>query len=366
MVFYKAIALTLALIVGWLFLPSVSLADELEAMIGSLLITGFDGKNLEEPKVQSRLEQAKAGKIGGLLILKRNIATPEALAQMNAAFQKASPHGLLIAIDMEGGLVQRLGPKEGFAKLPRAYWLAQNHSPSDVGTLFKEMACKLRALGINYNFAPVVDLHQKDSPAIGNLGRAFSKSPKVVSHYAIAIIEAHRACNVATALKHFPGHGSAVADSHKGLTDISKSWQPYELLPYTRLIQAGFVDTIMSAHVTHKAFDPEHPLSLSKAALQDLLRQKMNFTGVVVSDDLMMKAIAHLYSPEEAAILALEAGTDILLFSSADPDLPKRVISAITKAVKTGRLTRTRLREAAERVKALKTALSPDSTKYKR
>ena len=179
------------------------------------------------------------------------------------------------------------------------------------------MAKTLAAAGINHNLAPVVDINSNPAnPVIGALGRSFSADPAVVIAQARAFIEAHHAHDVTTTLKHFPGHGSSQADSHLGLVDVSATWQRDELEPYRVLIGEGIVDTVMTAHVFNTQLDPTYPATLSKATITGILRDELGFDGVVITDDMNMQAITSQYGFEQAAVLAVQAGADLLAYGN--------------------------------------------------
>ncbi|OPZ90649.1 MAG: putative lipoprotein YbbD precursor [candidate division TA06 bacterium ADurb.Bin417] len=223
------------------------------------------------------------------------------------------------------------------------------------------MARLLKEIGFNLNLAPVVDLNiNPDSPAIGRKERAFAADPATVVRYASAFIRAHRRAGLLTALKHYPGHGSAAEDSHLGLTDVTATWTAAELEPYRRLIRAGLADAVLTAHVIQAGVDPDWPASLSTRHLKENLRGKLGFRGVIITDDLQMGAVSRLYSFEEAVVRALDAGSDILLFANyftPDREAPARAGRAILAAVRAGRLSPERIDQSYQRVLRFKSRL---------
>jgi beta-N-acetylhexosaminidase len=161
-------------------------------------------------------------------------------------------------------------------------------------------------------------------------------------------------------LKHFPGHGSATVDSHLGLTDISKTWTPAELRPYELLIPLKASPLIMTGHLFLRQFDEVHPSTLSRAVLTGILRQRLGFEGVIVSDDMQMRAIAEHYGQAEAILLAVEAGVDILVFGNNldyDPDIVTKAVDVLVKAVEEGRLSVERIEASHRRIQAAKQQL---------
>jgi len=174
-------------------------------------------------------------------------------------------------------------------------------------------------------------------------------------------MQEHKQQNILSCLKHFPGHGSSRNDSHQGFTDISKSWQPEELIPYRTLIGENKVDSVMLGHLFHAELDRNHPTSLSPKVVDGLLRKELGFQGVVVTDDLQMKAITEKYSIEEAVCLAFAAGVDMIIIGNNleyEPDILQRVIPAVLTAVKENRIPEKRLYEAWQRIKNMKGRLA--------
>lgn len=177
------------------------------------------------------------------------------------------------------------------------------------------------------------------------------------------MIEAHRGAGVLTAVKHFPGHGSAPGDTHLGFVDVTDAWSPAELVPYRALVSEGSVDAVMTAHVVNGQLDPQWPATMSPATITGVLRNELAFHGVVVSDDLQMGAIADHYGMETAVHQALVAGVDILLFANNnprgyEPDIAPRVVALVEALVRDGELTEERIDESVERVRDLKRRLS--------
>ena len=215
--------------------------------------------------------------------------------------------------------------------------------------------------GINLNFAPVVDLDvNPTNPAIGALDRAFSADPAVVSRDAAIEVGAHRDRGVKTALKHFPGLGSASTNTDFGVADVTATWKDVELDPYRDLLGLGLVDVVMAAHVVNGQIDPAAPASLSRATVTDLLRGQLGWDGVVVTDDLGAAAITQAFGFEDAIELALNAGNDLLLFANQhayEADLATRVIDVVEALIGQGRVAEARIDEAVARVGRLFNAI---------
>jgi beta-N-acetylhexosaminidase len=236
--------------------------------------------------------------------------------------------------------------------------LGERNDPAYTYAQAESTARTLAAAGVNHNLAPVVDVNTNPAnPVIGSLSRSFSADPAVVIEQARIFIEAHHAQGVTTTLKHFPGHGSSQADSHLGLVDVSATWQPLELQPYRVLIGEGLADAVMTAHVFNAQLDPAYPATLSQAVITGILREELGYDGVVITDDMNMGAITAQYGFEQAAVLAVQAGADILAYGNNlvyDPNVAERAIAALLAAVERGELSEARIDESHRRVMALK------------
>jgi beta-N-acetylhexosaminidase len=226
------------------------------------------------------------------------------------------------------------------------------------------MAAELAQAGFNLNFGPVVDLNLNPwNPVIGQRDRSFGADPNTVTMLARAFITAHRNADIVTVAKHFPGHGSSHVDSHKTLADISDTWREIELEPYRNLAKEGLLDAVMIGHLYHPRFSDgaRLPASLSGRAVEALRASYIGFEGVVVSDDMEMGAVSESYSFEERVIKAVNAGTDLLVFSNVfgrDPELGPKIHAVIADAVRDGRISHARVEEAYGRIKMLKRRLA--------
>ncbi len=289
-------------------------------MAGQMILMGFAGDSVEATAPLT--EMIGEGRLGGVMYLKSNVVSLDAVKRMNARFVAANPHlPPFIALDQEGGKVERLTEAVGFAEIPAAADIARTTDPLGAEEIYAKMAMGLKALGFTLNFGPVVDLAlNPDNPVIARYGRAYGADPQTVVDYAEAFVEAHRRAGVLTALKHFPGHGSSTQDSHEGFVDITANWQPVELEPFRRLITDGDADMVMVAHLYHDKFgiDPERrqPASLNPSWIEGVLRFQLGFQGVVITDDLEMGAVRKSFTLKESVEQAVRAGADILLFSN--------------------------------------------------
>ncbi len=306
----------------WLVIgPGIAVAASLEVMAGQMILVGFRGDGANDAGVKAVQSDIANGRIGGVLYLKTNVASLNAVRDINRGFVAASK-GLvpLIALDQEGGSIERLTQAVGFTEIPSAARIASNQSVAGAQQTYFTMARGLAEVGFNVNFGPVVDLNlNPNNPIIARYGRSYGAVPGQVAKYAGSFIDAHHQAGLVTALKHFPGHGSSRSDSHEGFVDISQVWQPQELDPYRILINQGKVDMVMMAHLYHRQFSgagAQTPASLSPNWIEGVLRQQLGYDGVVVSDDMEMGAIRAHFSFQQSIIMAVEAGTDILLFSN--------------------------------------------------
>ncbi len=339
---------------------------DLATRLGQLLIVGFRGARPEECATIRR--DVHEHGVGGVVLFdqemaqpelgKRNVESPEQLRELVEFLQGSAAQPLLVSIDQEGGVVNRLKRDYGFPASVSHEELGRRDDLDETRRSAAAMAETLTSLGINLNLAPVVDLDANpDNPIIKGKRRSFSADPEAVVRHASAFVEGHRERGVLTCLKHFPGHGSAAGDTHLGLVDVTETWDERELFPFQRLVEAGLCDMVMSAHVFHAGLDADRPATLSRAVITGILREKIGFDGVVASDDLEMKAIASHYGLETAVPEAIEAGIDVLCFGnnlSHDPDIAPRVIDILMRAVESGRIPESRIDESFERVVALK------------
>lgn len=353
---------------------TISLRDK----IGQMLMLGFSGIEVNEssPVVQW-IDQYN---LGGVIAfdydeisttLGKNILSDKQIHQLTKRLQfytqkSAKKHHrpslpLLTSIDYEGGWVDRLKTADGFEPTlpPRLF---PKLSPTKLKYELNKMSRYVKAAGFNLDLAPIVDIEvNPQNPIIAAYKRSYSNDPMVVTHFAKLYIKALRDKSVQCALKHFPGHGSSHADSHKGLVDISKHWKAYELLPYQLLIpEKPTCGVVMTAHLVNRQLDPSGlPATLSKPMLTGLLRGHLHFNGVIMSDDMQMKAIANRYSLKESITLAINAGIDILLFANQreQPVDPKLIIDVVEEQVKAGVISEERINESYERILKLKKTL---------
>lgn len=335
-------------------------SDSLDIKIGQLIIFGFYGTTINSNDLVYKA--VKDGKVGSILIYSRNLTqynTAQNLKNLITSFQNASAIPLFISIDQEGGIVNRLKPQLGFPIMPSAKWIGEMNNPDTTRFYADNIARTLSELGINLNYAPVLDVFNPLCPVLGARQRCYSNDPEIITKHAGITIESHHSFGVKTVVKHFPGHGNSLMDSHLGLTDVTKTWQPYELLPYKYLIETNKVDAVMTAHIVNGKLDASLlPATLSKKIMTGLLRDSLGFNGVIFSDDMMMKAITEQYELEDAIFKAMNAGVDVLMFSNNITGIkdyePANIHAIIKKLVTSGKITMEQVDASYKRVMTLK------------
>jgi beta-N-acetylhexosaminidase len=326
-----------------------------------MLMVGFRGFTIgPDDPITAALE---AG-LGGVILFDRdretgtrNIESPDQVTGLIDALREAAPGNLIVAIDQEGGRVARLKPAQGF---PGTSSQAEVGATGDPDTAFeagRAMAETMAGLGIDLDLAPVVDVNVNPSnPAIGAIDRSFSADPDVVASMAEAEILGLHEFGVRAAIKHFPGLGSANANTDFDHVDVTDTWTDSELEPFRTLIAAGLPDAVMTGHMVNDHLEPGVPASLSTRTVIGLLRGELGWTGAVITDDLGAVAIASQYTREEAVALAIEAGNDLLLFANQVvyvPDLAAQLVETIAGLVESGRISEARIDESIARLDLL-------------
>lgn len=336
--------------------------DSLDIMIGQMIMSGVNDFSYLE-KNDPILEDIRNGYVGGVVLFEKNIdkkKPTKALKKLIQSLQSESQIPLFITIDEEGGKVNRLKPKYGFPKTVSAAYLGSLDNLDSTKYYALQTSGTLLDLGINVNYAPDVDVAvNPKNPVIAGIQRSYSDDEKIVSKHASQVVKTHRKNNIITVLKHFPGHGSSHADTHKGIADVSDYWQFNELMPYKYLIDSGLVDGVMSAHIVNKHLDENGlPGTLSPIIINNILRGVLNYDGVIFSDDMQMHAISKEFGFDESVKLAVKAGIDVLMFANNVPGNEKRRAADIHNIIKDMVLSReideNRIRSSYERVLALK------------
>jgi len=327
----------------------------LRKKVGQLMVCGFDGLTAS-PQIKELIREYH---IGGVILFARNIGSTRQVLRLTSELQQIARDAgyqrpLLICADQENGVVRRLGT--GTTVFPGAMLLSAAGSPENAYSVGKASGMELKALGINWNLAPVVDIsNNPENPVIGV--RSFGEDPYTVTVYAREMIRGMREAGVITTLKHFPGHGDTVTDSHLDLPVIRHTMErmeKIELMPYRQLIPEG-VDAIMTAHIHFPAIDGEDciPATLSKNIVTGILRNRLGFRGVVTTDCMEMKAVKNTIGTAKGSIATIKAGVDMVMISHTF-ELQKETAELLVKAVSEGEIGEETISGALERIRKLK------------
>ncbi len=336
----------------------------LQAKIDQLFIVGFRGTSFATaPEAQRMLSETN---VGGVILFDydtptklygRNIKTKTQTAKLIADLQFHTKTPLFISIDEEGGKVSRLKKVPGFVPTLSAAKLTLK-TDAQVQSVAKGLGKILSGYGFNMNFAPVLDVNvNKKSPAIGLVGRSFSPLQSVVARKSIAFSKGLQQSNIIPVGKHYPGHGSAIGDTHKGFVDITKTFKQYELEPFKKACASG-IPAIMVGHLYDSNIDAVYPATLSKAHI-DRLKNKLGCTSqVLITDDIDMKALADQYFRRDILVNAFNAGIDIVVTSNNITNYsPEEFFSdrkIVFDAVKAGEISSIRIDDAYTKVMNLK------------
>ncbi len=329
----------------------------LHEKIGQMLLLGWQGPDAHGVNAQAAALVDELH-VGGVIVFTRNAETRDGLrASLTEMQGRAAARGLpplFVSVDQEGGRVSRLGPPH-FASAPSARSLGAAGDPDRARAAARDIARELRSVGINWDFAPVLDTNNNPrNPVIG--GRSYGDDPQVVAAMGIAAVRGFQedggilACG-----KHFPGHGDTEIDSHLALPRIAhgrERLEQVELVPFQAAIAAGLA-AVMSAHILFPALDAELPATLSPRILTGLLRHEMDFRGLVITDCLEMRGVSEGWGSAEAAVLAVLAGADILLCCHTW-EVQKSIRDALVQAARSGRIPEGRLDESLARIAAAK------------
>ena len=327
-------------------------------LAGKHFIGGFDGTTIT-PALKKLIQKCR---IGGVILFSRNIESPTQVRTLVSRMQKLAPHPLFIGVDQEGGRVARM--KGPFTPIPPMAVVGKFYRDTGkikpIIQLGRVMGKELRAVGYNWDFAPVTDVHSNPkNPIIGN--RSFSPDPIVVSRCAAALICGLHAEGMLSCAKHFPGHGATSVDSHLDLPILKAAgrllWKR-DLFPYRKLVKEGVIRCLMTAHVRYPALDPENCATLSRAILTDLLRKRIKYRGLIVSDDLFMKAISDRFGIPSAAIRFFEAGGDIALICK-EPEVQMETMARVAELAGKDRLLRDHLRRSHLRIERIRNRFCP-------
>ena len=329
----------------------------LQEKIGQLLIVNLEllDDNSECIKITKTMkEKIKNYSVGGVIFFARNIDNPKQTKQFIQSLQKTSKIPMFISVDEEGGEISRIGnnPKMKTTKFPSMAEIGKTGDENKAFEVGDTIGKEIKELGFNLDFAPIADLETNpDSPEIGK--RAFSADPEIAAKMVAKVVEGLQGQNVSATLKHFPGHGSAKDDTHKGYADIEQSikqLREVEFVPFQAGIEAG-VDLIMVSHLTIcNVTGGKTPASLSSLMITEILRNELGYQKLIITDALNMKAITKFYSSGEAVVMALNAGVDLLLM----PENLEEAFDAIYQAVLEKKLDEKRIDESLTRILKVK------------
>lgn len=356
--------------------PEINLRDK----IGQMLLIGFDGKKINT--LSPIVKIIEKNNIGGVILFdydyrtktfNKNIESPAQVKQLSGDLQYFTRQAnlnhqrptlpLLISVDYEGGQVTRLSEQYGFPPTKSAAEVGEK-GVKEAELAAKSLSHTLKDAGFNLNFAPVLDVNvNPNNPVIAKKERSFSSDATTVVTYATIYSRYFLDQKIQCVYKHFPGHGSSTEDSHLGFVDITNSWQTYELATFQELLNSNTsCGVVMTAHIVNRQLDPSGlPATLSYEILTNLLRKQLNFKGVIVTDDMQMKAISDSYGLEEALVLTINAGADMLIFSnnlSVELQDPEQLIDIIEAKVLAGAISPKRIAEAYQHIIALKQSLN--------
>src|SRR5438876_356955 len=322
----------------------------LRRQIGQLLIAGFNGHTIP-PELRSL---AKEFGLGGVILFARNVSEPEQVAELAFDASRLVPDlPVWVSVDQEGGRVARL--KSPFTEWPPMATLGRASDVALAERFARALAAELKTVGITLDYAPVLDIHTNPkNPVIGD--RALAEKAEDVARLGGAIIRTLQGQGIAACGKHFPGHGDTQADSHHELPLVEQPperLREVEFVPFRAAIEAR-VATIMTAHVLVPALDETRPATLSKRLVTGLLREELKYDGVILSDDLEMKAVANEYAVPSAAVLAVEAGCDGVLICSGDHDTQAAALESLVHAIEDERLRLTCVEDALARLQRAK------------
>ncbi|WP_258237574.1 glycoside hydrolase family 3 N-terminal domain-containing protein [Arcobacter sp. CECT 9188] len=334
---------------------------DIEKMIAKMIVLGFSGESISK---NSQIYKDIEFGLGGVILFDKdpndktkvkNIRNKEQLKKLNNELQSISKQKLLISIDQEGGVVQRLKTDMGFVNTLKASEVAQK-GEEFAKSSYKALAKDLNDVGINLDFAPVVDLAlNKNNKVIVTRGRSFGESSSEVIKYSSIFIDELKKQNIISVLKHFPGHGSSLADSHLGFVDITKTWNKKELEPYKYFINNKKVDMIMTAHVFNENLDKNYPATLSYNVNTKLLREELKYDGVLITDDLQMSAISKHYDLKTILRLAINSGVNLLLFANqlAKPITLKEIVDTVYSDILSENISLEKIIESNQKIDKL-------------
>ena len=322
----------------------------IDEKVGQLIFAGITGKTVSE-ETKNLINEYK---VGGIILFANNLDNPEQSIQLLNQIKMENdqnPLPLFLGVDQEGGRVERL---PDLIKLPTNQKIGTKNNEQFAYEIAELLGKQLHAFGFNLNFAPVLDVNSNpNNPVIGD--RSFGDDIEAVSRLGIESMRGIQSQHIIPVIKHFPGHGDTDVDSHVELPLVDKSLeklQALELVPFKKTIEAG-ADVIMNAHILLPQIDAEFPASMSEEVITGILREQLEFEGVVITDDMTMQAITAHFDIADAVVESVKAGTDIILMAHAYDDLVS-VFNMLKEAILSGEITEERVNESLQRIIRLK------------
>lgn len=334
--------------------------DALAAAVSDLLMVGFYGADVRSPSARLLARQVRRGQVGGVFFVAQNIGTRDEVKGLISLFSNG-PGRPLIAIDHEGGVVQRLRKRHGFTHLLHARTVAATLTLDKARRDYARAGHELAAFGFNLNLGPVLDFDDPENAAIGRPKRSYGTEPDRIAAYGEAFVAGFAEAGVHCVAKHFPGHGHSADDSHHGVADISARWTEAELEPFSRLFASAHCPAmVMVGHLRLDQIAPDgRPATVSAPIVTGLLRGRLGYQGVVMTDDIDMDAVGHLMSRQDAFVQAIAAGADLIMIKNLfgyDPLVPQRAVRWVRQAIAKGTLTEGQVMAAAARVRSVRRA----------
>ncbi len=342
-----------------------TLSSDISKLVGRMIIVGLKGH--DEKDAYNFFEENRNYPVGGIILYDEDITTipssphnirsPEQLKDFTKCLQDLSPDPLIIGIDQEGGKVNRLKKNYGFKDSTSMAAIGDIDDLERTATESNRTVQTLKECGINLNFSPVLDLNISKENIITAKERAISSNPNTVTNHARIIMNCHHENKVIAVGKHFPGQGSSIGDTHEGWVDVTNSWSKEELIPYKNLIDSNDILAVMTSHLFNKNLDAKYPATISKKIIDGLLRKKLNFKGVVISDDPQMKALSKKYSLKKLIELMLNAGVDIFCFGNNmvyDASIVKKIHCSVLELINEKRVQISMLQRANKRITTLR------------
>ena len=344
------------------------LPSDISKLIGEMIIVGLKGYN--KKAAYNFFERNHKYPVGGIILYDEDITTlpkslhnirsPKQLKTFTSYLREFSPNPLIIGIDQEGGKVNRLKEEYGFRKSISMAELGRINNLERTAVESNRIVNTLNECGINLNFSPVLDLLLSTDNIISQKDRSISSHPNIVSSHARIIMNCHLRNGIIAVGKHFPGQGSSIGDTHEGWVDVTNSWSDNELIPYKSLIKSNDIFAVMTSHLFNKNLDAKYPATISKKIIDGLLRKKLKYKGVVISDDPQMKALSSKYSLKELIELMICAGVDILCFGNNmvyDSSIVEKIHHAALELLNENKINISMLEKANDRILKLKSKI---------